>query len=204
VKTWLQRLLSNATCIPLRDGVGARVDAAAARDDVTVEVAAGAEYTQVLSAQPRKDGAGYVARFLRPATAYEVTVVVNGVRTKGSPVWVTVDENADLLKCGGYDSDGNSGVGSGEGSERSEGGEGGEGGSGGGGTRWGKAAAAEDDGTAVEVLPQTGAAADPRFEFKVTKQELIRQKAEAMAARERQGVCALFTTLFCTVKKRFN
>ena len=149
-----------------RDGTGARVDALAARDEVIVEVAAGAEYSQTIRASPRKDGGGYVARFLRPATAYEVTVTVNGAKTKGSPVWVTVDENADLLKCGGYDGDGGDV-------------------DGGGGQNVFRTAA-EDDGTDVEVLPQTGVHANPRFEFKVTKQELIRQKAEAIAAEEKR------------------
>jgi hypothetical protein len=45
-----------------------------------------------------------------------------------------------------------------------------------------------DDGTHADVVSQTGggAGANSRFEFKVTKQELVRQKIEALAARQRQ------------------
>ena len=81
-------------------------------------------------------------------------VVVNGRKTAGSPVWVTVDEAADLLKCGGYDSgggDGDSGDGSGGGGSTGGSMDGRRGG-GDGRARWAETGTiVEDDGTNVEV-----------------------------------------------------
>ena len=80
-----------------KDGLGQELKGAALRggggsQELTLEVTHGSDVTQRMKFGVAPDASCYRAQFVRPASDYEVTVIIDGAKTPNSPRYVAIDE----------------------------------------------------------------------------------------------------------------
>ena len=80
-----------------KDGLGQELKGAALRggdgsQELTLEVTHGSDVTQRMKFGVAPDASCYRAQFVRPASDYEVTVIIDGAKTPNSPQYVAIDE----------------------------------------------------------------------------------------------------------------